>query len=160
MRIGLISDTHDNVPMVKKAVQIFNSESVDLVLHAGDYVAPFAVKPLLQMGCEFIGVFGNNDGDRIAIQNASRGKISTQFSIKACGNKTILLGHYFETLDALAASQKYSLIVYGHTHRPEIRREGTCLIINPGECGGWLYGKSTIALVDLASEQAAIITLS
>ena len=46
MRIGIISDTHDNVPMVQRAVEIFNAEAVDLVLHEGDYVSPFAVKPL------------------------------------------------------------------------------------------------------------------
>jgi predicted phosphodiesterase len=40
MLIGLISDTHDNLPMIEKAVKKLNEENVALVLHAGDYVLP------------------------------------------------------------------------------------------------------------------------
>ncbi len=41
MLIGVVSDTHDNLPLVEKAVKRLNEEKVNLVLHAGDYVAPF-----------------------------------------------------------------------------------------------------------------------
>ncbi len=41
MNIGIISDTHDNLALIKKAVTFFNGEKVDLVLHAGDFVSPF-----------------------------------------------------------------------------------------------------------------------
>jgi len=44
MKIGVISDTHDNLPLIEKAVKIFNEKGVKLVLHAGDYVALFVVK--------------------------------------------------------------------------------------------------------------------
>jgi hypothetical protein len=33
------------------------------------------------------------------------------------------------------------------------------LIVNPGEVGTWLYGKSTLALVDLNKMEAEIIEL-
>jgi putative phosphoesterase len=36
--IGIISDTHDNLPAIKRAVDLFNEKNVDLVLHAGDFV--------------------------------------------------------------------------------------------------------------------------
>lgn len=159
MKLGLISDTHDNVPMVKKAVEIFNAETVDMVLHAGDYVAPFAVKPLLDLECDFIGVWGNNDGDKIALDRVAQGKIVETPSLKTYGEKKILLGHYFETLEALILSQEFFLIVYGHTHQAEIRNEGKTLVVNPGECGGWLYGRSTIALADLENQTAEIVDL-
>ena len=48
---------------------------------------------------------------------------------------------------------------FGHTHQPEIRKEGQTLIINPGECGGWLYGKSTVAICDLKSQTAEMVEL-
>ena len=66
--------------------------------------------------------------------------------------KKILLGHYFEMLNALISSQVFFLIIYGHTHRPEIMNVGGALVVNPGECGGWVYGKSTVALCDLESQ--------
>jgi len=43
MKVGIMSDSHDRLPYIKRAVDIFNRESVDLVLHAGDYVAHFGV---------------------------------------------------------------------------------------------------------------------
>ena len=160
MKIGLIADTHDNVPMVKKAVEVFHEKAVDVVLHAGDYVAPFAVKPFLTLNCDFLGVWGNNDGDKIALDRMAQGKIVSSPSIETYGKKRILLGHYFEELEALISSQEFFLIVYGHTHQAEIRNEGRTLVVNPGECGGWLYGKSTIALADLENRTAEIVELT
>src|SRR5512136_1142704 len=63
MLIGLISDTHDNIPLIEKAVSRLNQEKVELVLHAGDYVAPFVIQKFKALNCKLIGVFGNNDGD-------------------------------------------------------------------------------------------------
>jgi hypothetical protein len=54
--IGLMADTHDNLPMVDKAVHRFNEENVGLVLHAGDYVAPFVIPRLKALKARFIGV--------------------------------------------------------------------------------------------------------
>ena len=53
--------------MVNRAVEIFNREKVAMVLHAGDYVAPFSIKPLFFLEADFMGVWGNNDGDKIAL---------------------------------------------------------------------------------------------
>lgn len=64
MLIGLISDTHDCFPMLDKVVEKLNKENVGLVLHAGDYVAPFTVIKFRELKAKLIGVFGNNDGDR------------------------------------------------------------------------------------------------
>jgi len=41
-----------------------------------------------------------------------------------------------------------------------LRKIRKTLIINPGECGGWLSGKSTIALLDLKNLEAKIIELA
>jgi len=40
--LGIISDSHDNLPKIESAVARLNNLGVDLVLHAGDYCAPFA----------------------------------------------------------------------------------------------------------------------
>jgi len=63
MLIGLISDTHDNLPMIEKAVKKLNEENVALVLHAGDYISPFVIPKFKTLNAPLIGVFGNNDGD-------------------------------------------------------------------------------------------------
>ena len=43
MQVGVMSDSHDNIPNVKRAVALFNEIGVDLVVHAGDFIAPFAI---------------------------------------------------------------------------------------------------------------------
>ena len=63
MLVGTISDTHDNLPQIERAVEYLNHEKVGLVLHAGDYVAGFVIPKLAKLTCPLIGVFGNNDGD-------------------------------------------------------------------------------------------------
>ena len=50
MLIGVMSDTHDNVPLIEKAVALFNDRKVGFVIHAGDYVAPFALIIILVFG--------------------------------------------------------------------------------------------------------------
>jgi predicted phosphodiesterase len=45
MRIGIISDTHDNMPLIKRACELFNAREVQMVLHCGDYCAPFLNPP-------------------------------------------------------------------------------------------------------------------
>ena len=67
MEIGVCSNSYDNVNMIKMAVDLFNVEGVELVIHAGDFIAPFAVAAMSDLNCKVIGVFGNNDGERIGV---------------------------------------------------------------------------------------------
>ena len=64
MKIGVIADTHDNLPKMARAVELFNRAGVELVLHAGDFVSPFTSKEFGKLQAKLIGVFGNNDGDK------------------------------------------------------------------------------------------------
>ena len=162
MKIGIISDTHDNLPQIKKAVDIFNQKKVELVLHAGDFVSPFTFLEFKNLNCPLKGVFGNNDGDKLYLQEKFKG-IGELYPAPYQMNlnqKNIIMLHKEKLIDALAESQKYEIIIYGHTHRSDLRKIGKTLIINPGECGGWLTGKNTIALLDLANLEAKIIDLA
>jgi putative phosphoesterase len=64
MRIGVLSDTHDHLGYLRRAVDALRDLQVELVLHAGDYVAPFVVNELQRLPCRVLGIFGNNDGER------------------------------------------------------------------------------------------------
>ena len=161
MKIGIISDTHDNLLQIKKAVDIFNQKKVDLVLHAGDFVSPFTALEFKNLNCPFTGVFGNNDGDKLYLREKFKdiGKLFTAPYIAKIDNKNVIILHKEKLIDSLAKSQKYDVVIYGHTHRVDLRKIGKTLIINPGECGGWLTGKSTIALLDLANLEVKIVEI-
>ena len=162
MKIGIISDTHDNLPQIRKAVKVFNREKVELVLHAGDFVSPFTSLEFKNLNCPLKGVFGNNDGDKLYLQEKFKGigeLYPAPYNVNI-NSKNVIMLHKEKLIDALAESQKYDVIIYGHTHRSDLRKIGKTLIINPGECGGWLTGKSTIALLDLETLEAKVINLA
>ena len=64
MRIGIISDTHDDIPMIKATISKLNELDVSLVLHAGDYISPFTARPYSELKAKMIGVYGNNCAER------------------------------------------------------------------------------------------------
>ena len=102
MQIGIISDSHDNVQALHKAVSLFNEAGVSLVLHAGDLVSPFTAQPIQQLHMPFIGVFGNNDGDRVALNHAySRRLNRSPYEVEFEG-LDILLMHEPDCLESIA----------------------------------------------------------
>ena len=165
MLVGILSDTHDNVPKTRDAVKRLNEEGVACVLHAGDFIAPFIIDTLKDLTAPMTGVFGNNDGDRILLEEKCAAyphvKIRGNFARIKEGGVTIALIHGSdgELLEAFSECSSIDLLVYGHTHRAEIKRQGSTLIVNPGEVCGYLTGKSTIALVDTARRKAEIVEI-
>ena len=148
-KIGVISDSHDHVPNLKRAVELFCAEDVELVVHAGDFISPFTVPPLVALKCPVIAVLGNNDGEKVGLHArfaAIGTKLEPKMATAVAGGVRIAVVHEPEPVDALAASGMYDLVVYGHTHAIDVL-EGECLVLNPGEAGGWTTGRATVALV-------------
>lgn len=160
MKIGVMADSHENMPMIAKAVKLFNQEKVRLVLHAGDFISPITAKEFKKLKAKLIGVFGNNDGDKLYLRRKFQeiGEIHLDTWEMEIKGKRVALMHQPRFLEALIASKRYDVIIYGHTHRVDIR-SGPPLVLNPGECGGWLTGKCTVGIVDLATMKADILSL-
>jgi hypothetical protein len=165
MLIGAISDSHDNLPQIEKAIRILNDQKVGLVLHAGDYIAGFVIPKFKQLNCPLIGVFGNNDGDHELLKkrfsetgNCTIRDRFTQLTIE--GYRIALLhGHETELLNSIIDSGYFDAVIHGHSHNKGVERKGKTLIINPGELCGYLTGKSTIALLDTIKNEAGTIEL-
>jgi putative phosphoesterase len=160
MKIGIMADSHDNVPMIERACELFNDQGVAMVLHAGDYIAPFSLNPLNHiLSCDYRGVFGNNDGERLGLQKTADGRLHPSPSEFAIGEWKVLVAHELLILEAVATSGTYRLVAYGHSHRPEIKHVGHTLVVNPGECGGWLSGRCTVAIARLDTLAVEIVDL-
>lgn len=161
MKIGILADSHDNLPAVRRAVDLFRGLGCGLIIHAGDFVAPFAAWEMEKAGCPLRAVFGNCDGERRGLEEAlqSFGEIRKEPYIFDHAAKTFLLNHRHERLEALLAKHPVDFLIYGHTHKSDIRRAGRTLVINPGEAGGWLSGRSTAVVLDPVSRQAETLSL-
>ena len=129
------------------------------MIHAGDFTSPFTLKLFSELKCRYAGVFGNNDGDKLLLQERSGGSIKNQPLMLTLDGKKIVVVHEHHTVDALADSGHFDVVIYGHTHEPLVKKVNTSLLINPGEVCGWLYGKPTAALLDLNKMEAEIIEL-
>ena len=156
MLIGVMADTHDNLPKVSAAVDLFAAHGVQAILHAGDFVAPFVLRLLVRPGLPVIGVLGNNDGEVAGLRKAGADLHEAPHRFEM-GGRTIVLAHDPAQL-AGDAVDGADLLVYGHTHQAEVRLGGP-LLVNPGEVGGWLTGVSTVALVDLDAMTAELVEL-
>jgi putative phosphoesterase len=163
MKIGLISDTHDNIENILKAVTAFKDENVDVVLHAGDYVFPKSVESFA--GVKLIGVLGNNDTDVSGlsesfdkIQGELKGEI---FEPIYDGIKfAVYHGTSSSRRDLLAKSGNYDVFIHGHTHRKVVNYIGKTLVINPGTANGWLFGlNATAAVFDTTTKKIDFINL-
>lgn len=152
MIVGLVSDTHDRLPLIDEAVKRLNEEKAELVLHAGDYIAPFVASHFKPLKARLIGVFGNNDGDRVLLREkfAEIGaEIRGNFAyVTVEGLKIALLhGDEADLLRSLLELESYDVLVSGHSHVAKTYRKGRTLVINPGETCGYLSGKPTISIL-------------
>jgi putative phosphoesterase len=156
VKIGVISDSHDNMEAIKKAVEIFNERDVDIVMHAGDIVSPFTADWFSKLNSKMILIYGNNDGELLYLKEKFKGvgEIYRDPFIAHMYGKSIVMTHKPEIVDAMA--EMHDIVIYGHTHEMDIRRD-KALIVNPGESCGYLTGIRSIAIVYPNSMNAEII---
>lgn len=155
--VGVVSDTHDNKWALQAILGGFRERGVDMVIHAGDYVAPFNAKHFAVLSCEFVGIFGNNDGERIGLTKAfaKYGPIHVGPHPITIGERRLLVMHEPAAIEAIGMSGLYDAVIYGHTHALDIRSinratgGGATLVINPGEACGWLHDRATAVVLDL-----------
>jgi uncharacterized protein len=123
VRIGLISDTHgllraEVLPLLDGSAHI---------LHMGDVGDP-----------EVLGKLA-----KIAPVTAIRGNIDTHgpcallpaTEVATLAGKDIYMLHDVHALDLDPAAAGFAAVLYGHSHKPEIRRHKGVLYMNPGSCG-------------------------
>lgn len=159
-RVAVIADSHDNLPMILRAVAIINDWKPDLVIHCGDYVSPFTAEAFAGLKSPLVGVFGNNDGDRAALKKAYAplGEIHPDPHRFTFGDLRILLTHKPRIAREAAATPGYDLITFGHSHHVHVEH-GENLAVCPGELGGWTTGRSSFALCEVKTGDVQIVYL-
>lgn len=162
MKIGVISDTHDNLDNTKLVVEKLKQEKVGALIHCGDIIAPFVIPILAELKVPVYVTLGNNEGELILmseiVNKNENVKLMRPMGEVELSGKKIAFTHYPEFGTALAFTKKYDLVCHGHTHttRNEVI-EGT-LVINPGEITN-LKGKPSYAIYDTETNKAVILNL-
>lgn len=164
MLVGIIADSHDNLPKIEAAVARLNDSDVELVLHAGDYCSPFAALRFQGLKSKMIGVFGNNDAERELLKEKFESlghEVRSRFLSLEIDNVRIGLLHGDEQnlLEDLTRSQSYDLIISGHTHSLSKLQKGRTVCLNPGEICGYLSGRATIATFETSTRTIEIVDI-
>lgn len=159
MLVGIISDSHDRIPALRQGIEVLLKRKVQAIIHAGDFVAPFAAKLLhaSMLPVPLYCVYGNNDGERAGLKSVLPGLVDGPLKIELAGRR-IVVHHFIDWLSPqdLAAAD---VIITGHTHCVVNESRNGVLYLNPGECCGWLTGRCTVAVLDLSTLIAEIIEL-
>jgi hypothetical protein len=162
MKIIAISDTHDNVWNLDRFFKRLKQKP-DILIHCGDWCAPFMLHKVAALGVVVHGVFGNVDGDRalmmkIACTQLEHFTIHFPWANVEEGGRKIAVVHEPAFAEALFLKAEYDVVFYGHTHTPKIQKEGERALICPGEIMG-LKNKPTFCLYDTLTGEAKLLEL-
>lgn len=162
MKIAVISDTHDHVKNLDKALSIIGRRRTSALLHCGDLCSPFVVDRLARFRGKVHIVFGNNEGDRYTINEVARKfpniTLHGEVGFLETPDGEVAFTHRPEFAKGLAFTGQYAAVFFGHTHRRLMEKIGGTWLVNPGELMGLIEGPGGV-IFDLAKGLAAYFEL-
>jgi len=159
--IGIVSDTHEHVKMIVKAVTVFKERAPLFVIHCGDIISPPVLERFAGFGLK--AVFGNNDGERSGLkkkcQELGFDEIVDSAEFEVAGKKFFVNhGTNPATIEAAMASELYDFVLHGHTHIPRDEQHGRTKVINPGAL--FMAPKYTIAFLTVETGEVEFVELA
>jgi putative phosphoesterase len=172
MKIAIISDSHDNVPNIEKALNWINRQGISLLIHCGDLCAPATLtEVILPQFSGQIHLVHGNVGDPELLERVARDLknviIHGQVGEIEVNGKAIAFTHFPEKAKELAKSGQYNLVFYGHTHEPweeklelRIRNNESKIVrlVNPGTLAGMFY-RASFTVYDTEIDKLDLKTL-
>ena len=160
MKVCIVSDSHDHIPLLDAAVAEARQTGAQAVLHCGDLVAPSTLHCLDQYQLPVHVIHGNNTGDLYSLARlANREGSNIHYHGMDAGleldGRRIFLVHYPHYARAMATTGDWDLVCCGHSHKVQIDEldnilGGKTLLVNPGTIGGVGRAPATYILADLA----------
>jgi len=149
--IGIISDTHGRLP--QSVSKVF--KKTDLIIHAGDIGDPQIIETLEKIA-PTRAVRGNMDMGQWA------GQLPRNETVKI-NHKGLYVIHDVYHLDINAKTGTYHVVIYGHTHRPQVEKQKGILYVNPGSAVQPRHGyPPSVALLEIKGDaiKARLIDLT
>lgn len=154
MRIGIISDTHDDLYSLEAALEVLETEGVTRILHCGDVCGPEVVRALADFDVWIAQ--GNMDryfGLKQAVEETlGPGRLAWLQRPTLDGYRLAMIhGDNDEVLGNLVTSGEHTYVLCGHTHRRRDQTVGRTRVINPGALGGRRWQSRSFCILDLAT---------
>ena len=160
MRVGVVSDTHNNLKNCSMLVELFNEAAVDRVIHTGDITQAKTLEVFSNLNAPLWGVYGNNDiGERESLVKAASlldfEIIDPPMKLSWAGRELVVVHDPLEL--QMVNVEDYDIVLHGHTHRQVIDYIDGRLTFNPGECAGHMAGFNAIGVLDLVNMKTQIL---
>lgn len=160
MRIGVVSDTHNNLKNVRRIVELFNASGVERVIHTGDITQTKTVELFADLDAPLWGVFGNNDQGELdtlstVVRDLGFEFVQPPLELSWAGRRLVVVHDPLEI--GLVDPTQFDLVLHGHTHLLRMEDAGSHYIFNPGECAGMMEGANAVGVVDLVRLEPEII---
>lgn len=164
MKIALVSDIHDAKENLEWAIHSIESRGdIEAMLVLGDIVSSFTALRIHECMLRIIGIFGNNEGDRVRMVRLladTKGNFelrNREFDEVTLDGRLYYMTHYPELAENAAMSGKYKAVFHGHTHRMRNEILDGTPIINPGEISGVVTGKVSYAMFETDTNKVEFV---
>ena len=146
MKLGVISDTHGDLAGWRQALE-GPFRGADLILHAGDVLYHGPKNPLVQgydpprlaeaiNACPIPVIIARGNCDSPVDQLVLEPPIQAPYALVQFEGLRVLANHGDELSREEMAEQAHryraAVLVFGHTHIPELEKAGQVILLNPG----------------------------
>jgi len=131
MKIGLLSDTHTNIKNLNGAVEFLKSSGAEIIIHLGDDYTDIdecGEEDILRVPGVFSDMYQDPEIPNRRIEDFLGWRVLLSHTVSSHEND---LPDDIEP-EELIRSKKIDVVLYGHTHIPDIKREEGIIYINPG----------------------------
>ncbi len=162
MRIGIVSDTHNDQNQIQRVLSILRQRQITTVLHAGDVTSARILR--LFRGMDMWIARGNMDHDPGLVATSCElfgvGRFRETHTLTLAGHDLAMI-HNGESPAArdLVRSKKYSYLIHGHSHHRRDERIMSTRVINPGAIGNTRWRRPSFAILDLVTDDLSVIEL-
>ncbi len=165
MKIAIISDVHGNFHNLILFLKQIKHHEIKKIIFLGDFVNNGIAKILAKSEVPVIAIWGNNDGDKVAITKTSLNEGSNltmsfdTYDFLEIDNRKIFITHYTLLAKPMAKSGDFDAVFYGHDHKKNLDKINNCIIVNPGEISAHKTRIASFAIYNTKNNTAEIIDI-
>jgi hypothetical protein len=164
MRIGILSDTHNNTRNTEAALEYFRGAGVTRLFHCGDITGANIVLRFAGFDVTFVQGNGDYAHDEIVtamLMIGGQRTLPVRWSGTVAGKRIgVTHGDSYGVLYDLARGGRHDYVFHGHTHRRRDETIGAARVINPGALGGKHDQTRSVAVVDLVADSVEFVEIA
>lgn len=162
MKLGVMSDTHNNESNTRQALEIMRERGVDRIIHCGDITGPKIVELFHGWRVDFLQ--GNIDRDldslRGAVAELGQSSIGRKLVMEIDGVKVAAThGDDQALLKELIRSGNYRFVFHGHSHQRRDEMIAGTRVINPGALGGKRPQTRSVCIIEPSTNDVEFVTV-